>query len=77
MAYIIDTYNDWDQWDRAHSIHTFLIHDTWYAIKEVQLEWGLPILPLRIDSNKRADTYKVYGTKEEALSFILQVRSLN
>ena len=44
MAYIIGTYNRYDTWDRAHSIYKFKINDSWYAVKEVEMVWGLPML---------------------------------
>ena len=40
MAFIIDTYNKYDSWDREHSRYTFEINGVWYGIKEVELEWG-------------------------------------
>ena len=49
MAYVIDTYNRWSKWDREHSVYVFSINENWYAIKEVELEWGFPILPFRTD----------------------------
>lgn len=52
MAFIVDTYNKFDSWDRAHSVYEFEINGNWYAIKEVELEWGMPKLPLRIDASE-------------------------
>ena len=49
MAFIIDSYNKYDIWDRAHSVFKFRINDNWYAIKSVELEWGLPQLSLKVD----------------------------
>ena len=49
MAFIIDTYNKYDIWDRAHSVLKFRINDNWYAIKSVELEWGIPKLGLKVD----------------------------
>lgn len=76
MAYIIDIYNRWDQWDRQHSVHRFRINDNWYAIKEVELEWGKPKLPLRIGAYE-GDMYEVYGSIEKAMEFVKQMRELN
>jgi hypothetical protein len=42
MAYVIDTYNKYDAWDRTHSLYKFEINGNWYAIKEVEMSWGLP-----------------------------------
>lgn len=62
MAFIIDTYNKWDGWDRAHSVYKFTINDNWYAIKEVELEWGKPILPLYVDKDSNPDSYFIFDS---------------
>ena len=49
MAFIIDNYNKYDWWDRTHSRHIFEINGNWYAVKEIELEWGKPKLPMRIE----------------------------
>ena len=70
MAYIIDSYNKYDGWDREHSVYTFEINGNWYAVKEVILFWGKPQLPMRINEDKNPETYFIYGTKEEAMRFV-------
>jgi len=40
MAFIIDTYNKYDAFDRENARKVFEINGNWYAIKEVELEWG-------------------------------------
>ena len=30
MAYVIDNYNKYDSWDRAHSLYKFEINGRWY-----------------------------------------------
>ena len=77
MAFIIDTYNKFNSWDRTHSVYKFEINGNWYAIKEVELEWGLPKLPLRIDANEQANSYFIYNSREEAMQFVQQIKSLN
>lgn len=78
MGYIIDTYNRWDNWDQEHSKHIFCVNDQWYAIKEVELEWGLPRLPMRIqESETPLDIYYIYETFEEAMQFVFLIKSLN
>ena len=42
MAFIIDRYNKYNVWDREHSRKAFEINENWYAVYEVELEWGLP-----------------------------------
>ena len=49
MAYIIDTYNKYDGWDREHSVYKFEMNGNWYAIKEVELELGVPQVGYRVD----------------------------
>jgi len=44
LAYIIGAYNKYDRWDREHSVYKFIVRDRWFAIKEVEMEWGLPLL---------------------------------
>ena len=77
MAYIIDRYNSWDQWDRQQSIYKFEINEQWYAVKEVELEWGLPQLPIRIDSDQDPSYYHIYGTMEEAIEFAKLMKHIN
>jgi len=51
-AFIIDTYNKFDIFDREHSRYVFEINGNMYAIKEVYMKWGRPKLPLRIGAEK-------------------------
>ena len=75
MAFIIDNYNKYDRWDRAHSKYIFEINGNWYAIKEVELEWGKPKLPMRIGQYE--SQYYVYGTYNEAISFVQRMKRMN
>ena len=75
MAFIVDSYNKYDQWDRAHSLYTFTLNENWYAIKEVELEWGRPVLPIRIGEEQ--DEYYVYGSYEEAQAFVRKIKKIN
>ena len=79
MAYIIDSYNKYDSWDREHQRKIFEINEQWYAIYEVELEWGLPQLRERIDRDmeKEAQRLHVYDTYEDALQFVLWMKSVN
>lgn len=70
MAYIIDTYNKFNKWDRDHSVYIFFLNENAYAIKEVQLEWGLPQIPMPIDYTPDLSLYQIYNTKEDALQFV-------
>ena len=42
MAFIIGLYNKYDVWDRNRAKFVFEINGNWYAVKEVELEWGEP-----------------------------------
>ena len=44
MAFIIGNYNKYDAWDRTHSRKVFELNGNWYAIYEVDMCWGLPML---------------------------------
>ena len=77
MAYIIGSYNKWDQWDREHAKYTFEINGNWYAVKEVEMDLGVPKLPLRIDIEDNPEVYYVYDTKEDAMQFVRMMKKLN
>ena len=78
MAYIIGTYNRYEQFDREHSKYVVEINGQWYAVKEVELEWGVPKVPLHIDQDESSNRqYCTYGTYEEAMRFVRQVKSMN
>ena len=77
IAYIIDRYSPFNQWDREHEVFVFEANKVRYAVMWVELEWGLPVLQVRPDTNTNPAIYKVYGTKEEAMAFARQIKSLN
>lgn len=78
-SYIIGAYNKFDIWDREHSVYKFEINKNWYAIKEVEIEWGLPKLPQYIDrdSEQEARIYHVYDTEADAFKFVQLMKGLN
>ena len=76
MAFIIDTYNKYDQFDRQYSRYVFEVNGVTYAIKEVQLKWGRPRLPLRINAREQ-DPYHIFETFEDAMNFVRTIRSIN
>lgn len=77
MAFIIGTYNKYDIWDREHAQCTFEINGNWYAIFEVEMEWGLPKLGIKVDRNESGQGYYVYDTYEDALEFVRLMKGLN
>lgn len=76
-AFIIDTYNRFDQFDREHSRYVFQVNETWYAIKEVYMKWGRPKLPLRLGTEKENESYKIYDTYKDAMEFVHLMKGLN
>ena len=52
MAYIIGTFDKYDAWDREHAVYKFEVNGNWYAVKEIEMEWGLPKLPLYVDKDE-------------------------
>lgn len=76
-AFIVDTYNKYDVFDREHARYVFEVNGVEYAIKEVQLKWGRPRLPLRIGTDKEAEPYHIYDTYEDALRFVHTIRTIN
>lgn len=61
-VFILDTYNKYARNENVRYI--FRLYDNWYAIKEVELEWGRPALD-RIDVSEY-DTYHLFNSYEEA-----------
>ena len=76
MAYIIDTYNRYDRWDRENSTYIFYFNEQAYAIKRVELVWGKPQLPTRICESAEIP-YFIYNTEDEAKAFVQRMKSLN
>lgn len=77
MAFIIGSYNRWDKWDREHAVYKFKLHDWWYAIKEIDLQWGLPELPMRVDDDDMPESYYIYEKYEDALEYVKQLKEIN
>ena len=76
MAFIIGTYNKYDSWDREHSKYRFEINGQWYAIKEVEMEWGLPRVGCRVDQEEYPEQYYVYSEYQDALKFAQMMKGL-
>lgn len=79
MAFVIDSYNKYDAWDRAHSLYKFEINGNWYAIKRIEMEWGLPKLGQRVDQDyeRQRQWMYIYETYEEASKFAQLMKGLN
>ena len=77
MAYIIDTYDKYDSWDRQHACKVFEINGIVYAVKEVILFWGQPQLPQKLDRDTNPETYRLYPTLNDALNFVKYMKMMN
>ena len=77
MAYIIDSYDRFNAWDREHARKIFEINGVQYAIMEVEMNWGTPVLGFFIDRNIASENYQVYESFEEAEQFVHMMRTLN
>ena len=77
MAYIIDTYDKYNTWDRQHARKVFEINGVMYAVKEVILFWGQPQLPQKLDRETDPETYRVYPTLNDALNFVKYMKMMN
>lgn len=77
MAFIIGNYNRFDRWDREHSVYVFEINGQKYAVKKVEMEWGLPQVRERIGEETRPDQYYIYDTYEDAMKFVRQMKMIN
>lgn len=75
MAFLIGTYNKYDTWDREHARYKFEVNGNWYAIKEVEMEWGLPKLGFRADMDEHPEAYHIYDTYEDAMKFVWQIKN--
>ena len=77
MAFIIGSYDKWDRWDKEHSVHKFMINGNWYAIKMVEMEWGIPNLNMQVEGEDAPESYYIYETYEEALEYVEQLKKVN
>lgn len=77
MAFIVDSYNKFSGWDRQHAVYVFKINARPYAIKRIEMEWGVPQIGLRVEDNTRPDLYQIYDTLEDAMQFVRQMKAAN
>ena len=77
MAFIVDKFNKYSIWDREHSVYKFEINENWYAVFQVELEWGLPQLEVRADIERDLEQYQVYGELEDAMRFVREIKKCN
>ena len=76
MAFIIDTYNKFNGWDRAHAKLQFDLNSIQYAIYEISFPDDLKLSP-DIFYEKNPETYHYYERYEDALEFVKHMKYLN
>ena len=76
MAYILSSFNRFDQWDREHCVYKYEINGNWYGIMRVEMEWGLPKLGYRIDQDRKLELLHIFETEDEAREFVRYMKEL-
>ena len=62
----------------GNEISVHYVHDIPMCIREVELEWGIPILSDKwIDQERRPEMYHIYENYNEALTFIRTLQGMN
>lgn len=75
-VYIIDNYERYMRQGNEISIHW--VRGKQYCIREVEMEWGLPVLnDGRIDQQAQPRTFGIYEDYDAALKFIKDMQRLN
>ena len=72
-VFIIDVYNKFSN-DKIISV--FKINGNWYCIKEVELNFGKPILSSIEESEDKYLNFHLYNTVEEARQYIQKIKQL-
>lgn len=71
-VFIVDTYNKYAR--NKNVCYVFHIHDNWYCIREVELNWGNPIFP---EKPFDETNYYLYNTYEEAITYVKTLKRVN
>lgn len=71
-VYIIDIYN---KYTRDKVIEVFRLYGREYCIKEVELNFGRPILSSIEEDNESINFY-LYNTLEEAEQYVSQIKNI-
>ena len=74
-VFVIDTYSRHE--DNSGVRMRYCINDIWYCIREVELEWGEPLVPIRIDDNLDRRWYYVYENYDDAIEFVNTMKRMN
>lgn len=74
-VFIVDTYNEFAA-DISKVRYVMNLNGKKWCIKEVELEWGKPIMPPSFEEGTEP-TFKLYDTYEEAREYLREVQKLN
>lgn len=71
VVYIIDIYS---QFSLDKIVDVFYLNNRWWAIKEVNLEWGIP----QLQSIEEDDpmSFHIYNTLDEAKEYVHSLKKL-
>lgn len=72
VVYIIDICQ---KYTKDKVIDCFFINNNWYAIKEVELKWGIPQLS-SLEEMTESPHFKLYNTIEDARKYVRQLKRL-
>ena len=75
-AYIVDVYNPYNKEQKEKAIFKCKIWQTWYAVYAVHLEWSRPILDGWPADTSEFNSYHIFNTEEEAVSFLHELKQL-
>ena len=75
-AYIVDVYNPYNKEQNNHVIFKCKIWQIWYAVFALKLSWGQPILDGWPADTSEFNSYHIYSTAEEAISFLHELKQL-
>lgn len=74
MAYVIDTYNKYNKFDKENSCYIFTINEKKYAIKKIN---SIEDLPQPIGQEVNIKVYQIYQNYDDALQYVTNMRHLN
>lgn len=75
-VFIVDIYNPYSPYnDNVRLI--FWLNGRQWAIKQVKLNWGKPIVPALIDDETQPEDFYLYNTLEEAQNFVHMLQRIN
>ena len=74
-VFVIDTYSKYE--DNSGVRKIYMINDILYCIRETTMEWGSPLIPVRVDDSTNPRWYRTFDTYEEAEDFVNYLKRIN